>query len=549
MQNVIVLGGTGFIGGNIIRLFTNRKIHCISVSRSPIQNTNCNQISLTEFFGIGKSAFDSMQVNAIIYALGDPNLNGKKNKETELLANVLEKLKRIGYSGRFVLISSNAANPDSGMTSARYRSSLRNPYIRRKILLERVVQSSGIDFAILRAPAVIGPDMRNTSHIKRLSNHTILRKVISWQAFAGTIEVIEVEDLFDEILLSCFSYPTASLIEPSAPAYRWSQIAKFLDKGNKLEIEEINSMTNVMQAFGKLLPVSLRFLLFPHWLTKGAANSEVLSRRHANIIAAITKMKFAQNAKKRILVTGCASGLGAAVTDLLHSRNYSVTGLDIIPMYESDVVKRFLLNPTFRYLESDLSTDNSASEIETKLDLSELSGIFSIAGIGPRRKSLDTSLVEIKRIFNINLFTPIELFKSLIKNNPKSFFCYVGSSAGIVGLPNFSAYAASKAAAQVYFFSSISEMNKLDANVFVLIPSGMKTNFQKNNGVQISRLDDFLLNQPKKVARYLVDWAEKGNRKSLITTYGLSSVVFRFLLILPFGIRLAIIRYLSKGVR
>jgi short-subunit dehydrogenase len=549
MQNVMVIGGTGFIGSNIIRLFTNREFHCISVSRTPVQNTDCDQILLTDFFGIEKEVFESMQLNAIIYALGDPNLSGKNNREAELLASFLEKLMNIGYSGRFVLISSNAANPDSGMTSAWYRRSLKNPYISRKIHLERIVESSEIDFAIMRAPAVIGIDMKDTSHIKRLLKHTILRKVMSFQIFAGTIEIIEVEDLFEEILLSCFSHPKGSIIEPSAPSYRWSRIAKFLDTGHKLEIEEIAVMSKVLQLIGILLPVSLKFLLFPHWLTKGRANTEVLSKRHQNIMNSITKIRFAQNAHKRILVTGCASGLGAAVTDLLHSRNYSVTGLDIIPMHESEIIKTFLLNPRFRYVELDLGADNSISEIERKLIMSELSGIFSIAGVGPRRRSLDTTLVEMKRIFNVNFFSPVELFKSLVKDNPSSFFCYVGSSAGIIGLPNFSSYASSKASAHSYFFSTISELSKSEASVFVLIPSGMKTNFQKSNGVQTSRLDNLILSQPMKVARNLVDWAERRDRKSLITSYGVSSVVFRFLLFLPFGFRLAIIRNLSKGAR
>jgi short-subunit dehydrogenase len=129
------------------------------------------------------------------------------------------------------------------------------------------------------------------------------------------------------------------------------------------------------------------------------------------------------------------------------------------------------------------------------------------------------------------------------------YFCFIGSSSGITGIPRFSAYSASKAALHAYFFSTIGEDTVHRIDVLGLIPSGMKTNFQKTNGVPSSGLDKILLTSPDKVADDMINWMESRKRKSQIRYLGLSSKIFLVLRNLPFKIQANVVKKLSEGNR
>jgi hypothetical protein len=115
------------------------------------------------------------------------------------LDRFLKKLEGLGYAGEFLLISSNAANPDSGYARIWYRKRIINDYISRKLKLERRVLSSNLECSIIRAPAVIGINMKDQSHIKRIIKSKKIGSLMSLPIFAGTVEIITDDDLFEEI--------------------------------------------------------------------------------------------------------------------------------------------------------------------------------------------------------------------------------------------------------------------------------------------------------------------------------------------------------------
>ena len=157
---------------------------------------------------------------------------------------------------------------------------------------------------------------------------------------------------------------------------------------------------------------------------------------------------------------------------------------------------------------------------------------------------------EIRSVFNINLFSPIELANNLRRKKERdSFFVYVGSSSGIEGLPKFSAYSASKAALHTYFFSMLCELEENDMRVFGMIPGGMKTNFQKNNNVPASNFDKILLKDPRKIAISLVNWSEMQNKKSQVKYSGISARLFLVLRNFPFFAKIKLVKSISEGTR
>jgi short-subunit dehydrogenase len=251
-----------------------------------------------------------------------------------------------------------------------------------------------------------------------------------------------------------------------------------------------------------------------------------------------------------MMVTGAASGLGAEVTKLLLRKNHKVIGVDIWEPNQNSQILQFQEDSNFNYICGDLSSSKFLKDLEKLMELNSVDGVLSIAGIGKRKRVKDLEMNELLEVLGVNFFAQAFLAHSLLRiNRPNSFFVYLGSSSGIEGLPNFSAYSASKAAVQAYFFSLICELKEPGFRVLGVIPSGMKTNFQKANDVPSSKLDKFLLDDPAKVAGFIVNWSDKKNKRSQVKYFGVSSRLFLSVRNLPFSIKLFLIKSISKGTR
>jgi short-subunit dehydrogenase len=550
LSKVLVVGSSGFIGRNLIEYLNLQGRLCVTVSRNVSNNESLNHILLKDFENFNYSDFEKYQIEEIIYSLGDPNMNGVKNTETVILEKFLNKLEEFQFKGKFLLISSNAANPDSGLTSFKYRKTLRNTYIERKQMLESIALSSNLQVVIVRSPAVIGVDMNEFSHVKRILRNKFIGKTMSLPIFRGTIEVITIENLCKEVQDSLKNCHSKAIVEPSSPSYRWYRVARFLVSGRKLDLEKISILNRFQQRVSSALPISIRFLFFPHWVNKSGNDSELLSR-HKDVLGTLSAIKnLNESQSKCMIVTGAASGLGAEVTKLLLQKNHKVVGVDILEPNQNSQILQFQEDSNFKYICGDLASSKFLGDLEEFIEFNSVDGVFSIAGIGKRKSVEDLQRNELLEVLGVNFFAQASLAQSLLRiNRPGSFFVYLGSSSGIEGLPNFAAYSASKAAVQAYFFSLICELKEPGFRILGVIPSGMKTNFQKANDVPSSKLDKFLLDDPAKVARFILDWVDEKNKKSQVKYFGVSSRLFLFVRNLPFSIKLNLVKSISKGTR
>jgi short-subunit dehydrogenase len=550
LDKVMVVGSSGFIGRNLVEYLNFEGRLCVTVSRNVPNNDSSNHILLKDFENFSFTDFEKYKIKEIIYSLGDPNMNGVKNNETVILEKFLTKLEEFHYKGKFLLISSNAANPDSGLASIKYRKTLRNPYIERKQTLENIALSSSFHVVIVRSPAVIGIDMNEFSHVKRILSNKVIGKTMSLPIFRGTIEIITIENLCKEVLNSLKNCHTKAIVEPTSPSYRWYRVARFLVSGTNLDLEMITILNRFQQRVSSALPISIRFLLFPHWVYKSGDDSELFNR-HKDVLGTLSAIKnLNESQSKCMMVTGAASGLGAEVTKLLLRKNHKVIGVDIWEPNQNSQILQFQEDSNFNYICGDLSSSKFLKDLEKLMELNSVDGVLSIAGIGKRKRVKDLEMNELLEVLGVNFFAQAFLAHSLLRiNRPNSFFVYLGSSSGIEGLPNFSAYSASKAAVQAYFFSLICELKEPGFRVLGVIPSGMKTNFQKANDVPSSKLDKFLLDDPAKVARFIVNWSDKKNKRSQVKYFGVSSRLFLSVRNLPFSIKLFLIKSISKGTR
>lgn len=550
-MKILVAGSTGFIGSSLVNHFKDCGVATISLNRrSPAFHDTMN-MTLEAFFKLEFDAFLNLDLAGFIYAIGDPQMQGKSSGETALLEKVLEKLESFEFKGKFLLISSNAANPDSGKSTDKYRSKLSNEYIDRKKTLESLVLQSKLNFVILRAPAVVGLEMNSKSHVRRLVYGRLMRTIFMHRIFGGTIEIITIQDLASEVGLALTAPTQTKIIEPIAPCYTWSNLARYLSSEATLNMYKGNGITPFHGKVCQVLPIDLRFLLFPHWVSKNVTGSDQIEQRHIHVIETIEALKTGAGiVQDWHVVTGASSGLGAETKKKLLGKGYNVVGVDVVPDIDSNEGANPERIGSYVFIQGDLGSEEFVRQLKKQLDTFRIAGIFSIAGIGPRAEAVHTSPISLEKIFDVNFFLPVTLYQFLIsRSSRRSYFCFIGSSSGIVGLPRFSAYSATKSALVTYFYSVICEDQKNRVDIFGLVPSGMKTNFQQSNGVPSSPLDKYLLTDPAKVASNLIDWMESRNRKTTIQHSGISSSVFLIVRNLPFRIRNLIVRKLSEGSR
>ncbi|MFE5837467.1 SDR family NAD(P)-dependent oxidoreductase [Arthrobacter sp. NPDC056493] len=153
---------------------------------------------------------------------------------------------------------------------------------------------------------------------------------------------------------------------------------------------------------------------------------------------------------KTVVVTGAASGIGAATTKRLHAEGAYVVAADL---RLEDVEKVLVdLDPSDRTLAvaADVSDPKQANAlISTARDaFGPLHGLVNSAGIRGVGNILDFSPEELERVLTINLsgtlFVCQAFAASLVSEDGHGAIVNVSSAAGIRGNPNRLPYAASK---------------------------------------------------------------------------------------------------------
>lgn len=542
--------GTGFLGRAALETLEQENYTCLVVGRKKYTDILADQLLIDELFLMSKAQFNALKTRTILYALGDPRLTKKSTGEQELLEKFLNFLEHQEYTGIFILFSSNAANPDSGKGSKSYARVLRNDYIHRKLDLERIALESNLKTLVIRAPAIIGLNMSDESHVMRILNSRYLKFFLGLSVFRGTTEILTKEDLGDTILKCMESITSGSIVEPLSPTFTWASIAKYLSGKSAPIFQRHRYMKHNLELLSRLFPINLRFLLFPHWVLKGEVSDDELRLRHIKVIQTLYQLRSNKlKSKNWVLITGVGSGLGAQTMKELIYSGYHIIGVDMVS--KSKVIRDMRLPAeSFTYLKGNLKSRRFLGQITSLIEKLQIQGVLAIAGVGPRRSVITTSSEVCDEVFAINLHSTISLYRALIGSDQKDkFFCYIGSSVGTLAIPYYAAYAASKSALETFFFSSINEQENAEVAVLGIIPSGMKTNFQASNGVRDSHGIKVPLLDPIEVAKVIVGWVDKERKVSTIRHIGFSSKLFLLLRVFPFQMKLNLIRRISKERR
>lgn len=199
----------------------------------------------------------------------------------------------------------------------------------------------------------------------------------------------------------------------------------------------------------------------------------------------------------RVLVTGGASGLGAAVVEAVLKAGGTPVVLDRdissvsgVKAFEVDVADRVAVERTVR---------------EAAESLGGLDAVVTAAGIDRCGKLADVAAEEWEKVIGVNLFGTVSVVRAALPFLKTSHgrVVTIASTLGKRAVADATAYCASKFGV-VGFSHALAAETGGEIGVTTMIPGGMKTRFFDDRTEQYKPQDDSRLNEPGNVAQAIL---------------------------------------------
>ena len=171
--------------------------------------------------------------------------------------------------------------------------------------------------------------------------------------------------------------------------------------------------------------------------------------------------------QKNILITGCSSGLGLALTNYYLQKGFKVYGISRN--------KPEIQNQNFIHISFDLS---KILEIKTSLttilkEIKNLDLVFLNAGMLGKIKILqELSIEEMQEVYSLNVYANKELLDILMQIDVKNIFI-ISSGASKTGYKGWGSYSLSKAGVNMLVNLYSNEM--FNTKIIALSPGVIKT--------------------------------------------------------------------------
>jgi len=177
---------------------------------------------------------------------------------------------------------------------------------------------------------------------------------------------------------------------------------------------------------------------------------------------------------KVVLITGGSSGIGKAIGEYLHTKNYIVYGTSRNPENHLNSVPFTLLSLD---VTKPASVDAAISEIiekEGRLDV-----LVNNAGVGITGPVEETPLEEIRNAFEINFYGPLHVIKTVLphmRTQGSGHIVNITSIAGYMGLPYRGIYSATKGALELITEAYRMETKQFGIQMTNVAPGDFATN-------------------------------------------------------------------------
>lgn len=205
---------------------------------------------------------------------------------------------------------------------------------------------------------------------------------------------------------------------------------------------------------------------------------------------------------KVVFITGASSGIGKAIGEFLHHKNFKVYGTSRNP--------ERIENSLFPLVKLDVrnveSIQLAVAEIlsnEERIDV-----VINNAGVGITGPLEEIPTDEIKNNFETNLFGPIEVMKAVLpqmRKQKSGLIINITSIAGYMGLPYRSVYSASKGALELITEALSMEVKEFGIRITNVAPGDFATNiaagryhaplikgsdYEKSYGITLKMMDE-----------------------------------------------------------
>ncbi len=186
---------------------------------------------------------------------------------------------------------------------------------------------------------------------------------------------------------------------------------------------------------------------------------------------------------KNVVVTGVTGGVGEAVArKLMDDGSYKV----FATCRSKKQVKALESNRLCHHaILADLADEQCGGQLLDALDklsLPRLHGVVLCAGVTTPKALEFSTDEEIKRMYQINLFSNISIIRKTIPllRKSKGRIVWVGSTAGSVVMPLLGAYSGSKHAVEATVDTLRQELDPWKIPVSLVIPAAIKTPMSEN---------------------------------------------------------------------
>jgi NAD(P)-dependent dehydrogenase (short-subunit alcohol dehydrogenase family) len=177
-----------------------------------------------------------------------------------------------------------------------------------------------------------------------------------------------------------------------------------------------------------------------------------------------------------ILITGCSSGIGAALAEEFHERGHRVYATARRPESLAALAARGI-----RTLTLDVTDPDSIAAAAAALaqETNRLDILVNNAGYGLYGAVMDLSRDELRRQFDTNVIAPVQVaraFLPLMLPQRHGRIVNVGSVSGILTTPFAGAYCASKAALHALSDAMRMELGPFGIEVIMIQPGSVASN-------------------------------------------------------------------------
>ena len=171
--------------------------------------------------------------------------------------------------------------------------------------------------------------------------------------------------------------------------------------------------------------------------------------------------------QKNLLITGCSSGLGLALTNYYLKKNFKVFGISR--------TKPNIDNQNFFHINFDLSQVDKIKENLTDIlkEINEFETVFLNAGMLGKIKVLkDLSIEELNEVYSLNVYANKELLDILMNIKVKNIII-ISSGASKNGYKGWASYSLSKAGVNMLANLYSNEMS--NTKILAVAPGIIKT--------------------------------------------------------------------------